>query len=875
MSTGDPGSAKDTDPSAAGLYLTLAPVAIYAAVYFGIFLCLRKTHRRFYAPRTYLGSLRESERSPALPNGLFNWFGAFWKISDYHPLQHQSLDAYLFIRYMKVLVVICFVGCCITWPVLFPIDATGTTGEIQLNILTYANINNKTQYNRYYAHVLIAWVYYGFVMFMVLRESILYINLRQAFLLSPMYSRRISSRTVLFTSVPDKYLDVARLRKIFGESVKNVWIVGDTKELDDLVKERDKAAMKLEKAEVKLIKTANGNRLKAIKKGGADAETAETGAGAEAGSIAARWVPTKKRPSHRTGFLGLVGKKVDTITWCRTELERLIPAVEKAQHAYREGSYKKINSAFVEFTTQSEAESAYQMLAHHQALQMTPKYIGVHPSEVVWSALKVSWWQRVVRRFAVIGFICALIIFWSIPVAVVGIISNLKNLEKIFFLTWIAKIPSVVLGLVQGLLPSVLLAVLLSLVPVVMRILAKLSGEPSLSRVELFTQNAYFAFQVIQGFLVPTLTSAASKAGYAIFENPAQATSLLAENLPGASNFYISYFIVQGLGAASGVLAQVVGFVIFTLMYKFLSGTPRAMYKKWANLSAVSWGSVMPIYSGIACISLSYAGIAPLMLGFSTIGMTLFYLAWRYKIFYITDTQIDTRGLIYPRALKQLFVGIYVAELAMIGLLGTSVAIGPLVLMVIFTIFTALVHITINKALDPLLYNLPRTLAEEEASRSAHGNSIEDGFNGVDSEHGEKNGKNGMNGENASGLKSGSAPKTDKSGKKIGVFAKFFKPWKYCDYETMRRLVPQEDFSVYQQYAEEVERDAYFPPSVSSTTPLLWIPEDRMGISKQEVRDTGKVIPITDEGCTLSDKNKLEWDTEAVRPPVWEEKIYY
>ncbi|KAI0905274.1 hypothetical protein F4823DRAFT_611729 [Ustulina deusta] len=851
------GSARDADASAAGLYLTLGPVALTAAVYISIFLVLRKSHRRFYAPRTYLGSVRESERSPTLPNGLVNWFGAFWKISDYHPLQHQSLDAYLFLRFLKILIVVCFVGCCITWPVLFPVNITGGAGQSQLNLLSYANIDKSTQHNRYYAHVFIAWIFYGFVMYMIVRESIFYINLRQAFLLSPMYSNRISSRTVLFISVPDPYLDKARLRKVFGDSVKNIWITGETKELDDLVKERDKVAMKLEKAEVKLLKLANAERIKGMKKGAAD-ERAVSPADAEAGSLAARWVPPKKRPSHRLGLLGLVGKKVDTITWCRTELERLVPAVQNAQDEYREGKYKKVNSVFVEFTNQAEAESAYQVLAHHQALQMTPKYIGVTPSEIVWSALKVSWWQRIVRRFAVVGFISALIIFWAIPVAVVGTISNITYLQNIFFLHWIGLIPEVVLGFVQGLLPSVLLSVLLSLVPIIMRLCAKLAGEPSLSRVELFTQNAYFAFQVVQVFLISTLTSAASAVGYQIFQHPEQVTSLLAENLPKASNFYISYFIVQGLGIASSLLSQVVGFVIFTLIYKFFSGTPRALYTKWANLSAISWGSVLPVYTNIAVISITYAGIAPLMLGFATIGMSIFYLAWRYNIFFVTDTQVDTRGLIYPRALKQLFAGIYIAELSMIGIFATSVAIGPLVLMIIFLIFTTLFHITINSTIDPLLYNLPRTLAEEEAARDRIG-AVENGEKDVSV---------------AENVTNGSSPNVA-DGKKLGRFAKFFKPWQYCDYETMRKLVPNDDVGVYSVYTDEVERDAYYPPSVTSGTPLLWIPEDPLGISKEEVRETSKVIPITDEGCTLTDKNKLEWDTETVRPPVWEETIYY
>ncbi len=38
---------------------TLVPVLVISAIYIIIFLIFRRSQRRFYAPRTYLGSLRE------------------------------------------------------------------------------------------------------------------------------------------------------------------------------------------------------------------------------------------------------------------------------------------------------------------------------------------------------------------------------------------------------------------------------------------------------------------------------------------------------------------------------------------------------------------------------------------------------------------------------------------------------------------------------------------------------------------------------------------------------------------------------------------------------------------------------------------------
>jgi len=858
------------------MLLTLGPVAAVSSVYIGIFLCLRRSKRRYYAPRTYLGNLKESERSPPLPDGLFNWVGTFWKIPDIYALQHQSLDAYLYIRYLRMALTLCFVGCLITWPILFPVNATSSGGQSQLDVLSYANVNQKTEKNRYYAHALVMWAYFGFIMYLIMRECIFFINLRQAFLLSPFYADRISSRTVLFTSVPEAYRNPEKLRQIFGQTVKNIWITAETKEVEELVKQRDKAAYKLEGAEVKLIKLANKERQKAIKAGASadDVDKAPITGDAESGSIAARWIPAKKRPTHRTGPLGLVGRKVDSINWCRSELARLIPEVEAAQEKYRNGAYKSVPGVFIEFKSQADAEGAAQILAHHQGFHMSAKYVGVRPSEIVWNSLSIPWWQLVVRRYAVVAFISAMILFWAIPVTFVGTISNIDALKEISFLTWLDKIPTVIMGFISGLLPSVLLAVLMSLVPIVMRLCAKLAGEPSLSRVELFTQNAYFVFQVVQVFLVATVSSSATAVAKKVFDSPANAPAILANNLPKGSNLYISYFIVQGLTIATSVLTQVVGFFIFTLFYKFFTSTPRSMYNKWTNLSAISWGSTMPVYSNIVVIAIVYSVIAPLVLGWATLAMFLFYFAWRYNVFFVTDSSIDTRGLIYPRAIKQLFTGLYIGEVRMIGIFAASIAIGPLVLIVLLLIFTILFHISLNSALNPLLYNIPLSLlAEEESARllDVENAAVPSGSN--DKSIGDLNGDGVLDYTEKSVADARAAKKAAAAHNKGNFLTRFLKPWVYSDYASLRALVPR---GVYlDPYPEDVVAKAYDPPSVTSDTPLLWIPSDAAGISKQEVAHTSKVIPITDEGCELDANGKLVWDQEGTRPPIWEEKILF
>lgn len=181
-------------------------------------------------------------------------------------------------------------------------------------------------------------------------------------------ARRVSGREV------SKLLDLQHhymlttlanriLRKTLGPAVKRVWLAQDVEEVEEKVDERDMAAFKLEAAETKLIKSANANRMKEDKKGGRSSSSEGALEGGQ-GSSTARYLKLKQRPTHKLKFL--IGKKVDTVDWCRGELRRLVPECQAMQAEHMAGRCKKLNSVFVEFTTCSEAQAAFQSLTHHQ-----------------------------------------------------------------------------------------------------------------------------------------------------------------------------------------------------------------------------------------------------------------------------------------------------------------------------------------------------------------------------------------------------------------------------------------------------------------------------------------------------------------------------
>lgn len=124
---------------------------------------------------------------------------------------------------------------------------------------------------------------------------------------------------------------------------------------------------------------------------------------------------------------------------------------------------------------------------------------------------------------------------------------------------------------------------------------------PSVSMVELFTQTAYFAFQVIQVFLVTTLTSAASGAIIDVLMDPKTAMDVLAANLPSSSNFYISYILIQCLANAGTALLHPIDILRHAILGR-IAQLPRSHYRLWRSMRPTRWGRDFPVFTNLGVI---------------------------------------------------------------------------------------------------------------------------------------------------------------------------------------------------------------------------------------------------------------------------------
>jgi hypothetical protein len=296
--------------------------------------------------------------------------------------------------------------------------------------------------------------------------------------------------------------------------------------------------------------------------------------------------------------------------------------------------------------------------------------------------------------------------------------------------------------------------------------------------------------------------------------------------------------------------------------------------------------------------ALTYALIAPIILGFAAVGVGFLHIVFRYNLIYVYDSEVDTKGLVYPRALMQLLLGLYFSEICMIGLFSLRGAYVPVVLTAILLVLTGLVHTSLIDALGPLLWSLPKSLTKEEdqhllGSRPRNGRThdfedaeqyqqpvdfLNDEHEHVDGESRALEGADGAFSALGGGVKTmlskkfkQELPEVNLAMAAVGGFwmrwispdpnqksnflLRWLHPEVYSDYTILRKMVPQDLPDPV--YPEEIERDIYYPPSMMLKPPTLWIPRDPGGVSEQEVRHTEKALPATDEYVSIDEKGRL------------------
>lgn len=824
--------------------------------FIGGFLVLRLKFKRIYSPKSSFDLVPEEKKPEPLPLDPFRWVLILLTKPHSFIIQQCGLDGYFFLRYIFVMGLL-FAAGILTWTILLPVNAVHGRNGDGLDQLSISNVLHR---RRYYAHAFVSWVFYGGVIYIIYRELFFFNSFRCAVLLSPKYATKLASRTVLFQSVPDTWLDEKQFHKLFN-GVKRVYVSRNVRILNHKNNVREALALKLEKLTTQLLQKAVKAKIKADKKG----------VHVEDPTKLESYVPREKWPRHHEN--GIFKPKVDSIEHTREKLRAMDREVYRLQKQFRKSPPK--NSIFVEFVDQYTAQLAFQATVHHNPLRMSPKYVGLEPADVDWDNMRLFWWERITRRGIAVSAITALVIFWAIPVAFVGVISNITYLtNKLTFLRFILKCPKWLLGTITSLLPTIMLALLMAILPMIIRGLGKVAGCVSAQSVEHFTHNAYFAFLMVNGFLVTALSSLATSAVTRIVQNPTLALSILARGLPTSSNFYISYLILQGLTVAGGSLFQAVGLFLYYILGTLFDSTLRKKWARFSGLGTVAWGTTFPPVVTLATITLTFSIIAPMILLFAAASFGLLYIAWAHNLSYIFVEGPDARGSHYPKALFQTFTGLYIGEVCLLGLFVIGKGWGPVALEAVMLGATIFAHINLKSAFDHLLEVVPIDTLKPLDGISHTWSYVQDSDyqkvlerkTALDTEKAlaqdlkeaqhvqkavaEENGHL----ENGQAFTPLMADRDFKTTESSNMLVRFIRPDVFLNFRHAKSLIP----STYNEADTSAEnKHAYDQPVISASMPVLWIPKDPYGWSEQQIAANSDLVEMHDSNSGFSEKGKI------------------
>lgn len=839
--------AKGDSTSGASLLAAFIPAATTAVVYLLVFLFIRNSNRTFYAPRTFLGTVPEKDRTPSSGLSSTSWLHEFRTLPDTFILKHNSLDAFLFLRFLKFIVWTLFLGGCLTFPILLTANWRGGGSATQLDRLSFGNVafGNK---DVLWAHFGVAVVFFLGLMALIARERLQLVGIRQAYLLDEARAARLSSRTVLFLNVPAAACQPEVLKEHFGPDAERSWPVVDTGDLDELIGRRNGTAFALEKAEMDLI-------VEAVKrnKGKSRALNGRSTSGAEEGQPL---VPSYRRPTQRKP--PLVGSKFDLIERAREKISQIVERIDKVRAAPSR-NVPEHAAIFVTFSDRPAAHRAFQKVQFEGHLPVQNRFLSVQPKEVLWNNLTMPMPIRMSKASTALVFVIAFTIFFSIPIGLIGTLSNVNKLADRFdWLDWIHRLPSWLLGLLEGFVPPYLISSFTSYVPKLFRHIAKMSGEPTTPQAELKTQAWYFVFLVVQVFLVTTISSDVAAVTSDIARHPEDTPQILAQRLPSSSNFYLTYFVLQGLGSAAATIVNYSDLFEYYFYEYYWDKTPREKFSTYSSMKGTPWASWFPKFTNFFVIAIAYACIAPLVLGFATVGIGLYYLSYRHQLLYVVQTKVDTQGEAYTRALKNMPVGIYIAELCLIGLFGARQAAAQTSLMVVLLVVTAILNLSLDRILRPLelylgvdiLENLHSTLAQEDNISTNDSAAIHAAA------HGRRLGLNKL---------SHPAPRilSDLFDSIITTARQKAESWLHD---------PDRSFSedATPTLQDNDLKNIYLAPALTSKLPKLWLPRDALGVSKDEIAaNEARGVASTDEGAEIDEEGNLRWDHRFENVPIW------
>jgi len=591
----------------------------------------------------------------AKKRGAFGWIKEAYLASEEDLVAIAGLDATVYIHLFTTALKIIVLSAAFCLIILIPIAATDTNNADQYRISsnnTYTGFDNLGMSNikpsspRIWAFLIgIFWV--SFVTYYVLWASYKRVVELRNNLASSLVARP-QQYTVLVRDIPKAEIHETRteqidafFRRVHPGAYETNMVVSNYKAADKLYNERLKALRKLEHAEAVFELSKKG-------KAGSDGV----------------------RPMHKTGFLGLIGAKVDSIDFWNNKIKELTPQLQEEQKRVRENAND--NAALVIFNDRLSAAGASQVVHAPHALdwQVIP---APEPRECIWSNMYIGSGQRAIRQTVVYILTFLTVVFYMIPIAFIATITTLDNLEKLVpFIKAITKIAPLNTVL-QAYLPQIALLVFLALLPKLLLALSKAEGLPSQSQIVRAASGKYFYFIIFNVFLGVTVFGAVFANINSFKVLIAQKTlsvskvvDLFGNKVPPVATYYITYVALKFFIGYGLEISRLIPLIIYHIKRKYLCKTERELQAAWAP-GSFSYHTSVPNDLLIITIALVYSVIAPMILVFAFIYFFIGWLVQRNQALKVHVPDWESNGRMWPHIHNRFLAALLVAQITALG----------------------------------------------------------------------------------------------------------------------------------------------------------------------------------------------------------------
>lgn len=603
-----------------------------------------------YYPNRILKSLDPNEGGSRTRNP-FSWIHEAMSSTEQDVISASGYDTAVYFVFLSTVLGILVLSGLVLLPVLLPVAATddgvktaSTTSNGTFNDLDKLAMGNvKEKSSRLWAFLLATyWV--SFVTYFLLWKAYKHVSgLRADALMSP--EVRAEQFAILVRDIPPVPEGQTRkeqvdsyFKRIYPESFYRSMVVTDNKVVNKLWEELEGYKKKLARAEAVY------------------AQSKKTGK------------PEGARPTNRIGFLGLIGKKVDSIEYYNEKITEVTPKLESEQKdTLRE---KQLDAALVFFSSRVAAASAAQSLH----AQMVDKWTVTEAPEfrqMIWTNLKISFFQRQVRQYVIYIVVALTIVFFMIPIGFISALTTLGNLKKYLpFLKPIVDIDAIKTVL-EAYLPQLALIIFLALLPKFLYSLSKAEGIPSESHVVRAAAGKYFYFIVLNVFIGVTVGGTLFSTFKSIKKDPDSIPDLLAAGLPLNATFFLTFVALRFFVGYGLELSRIVPLIIFHIKRKYLCKTEAEVKEAWYP-GDLKYGTRFPGDMLIVTIVLCYSVIAPIIIPFGVVYFGLGWLILRNQALKVYVPAYESYGKMWPHMHKRILAALIIYQLTMLGYFGVK-----------------------------------------------------------------------------------------------------------------------------------------------------------------------------------------------------------